>query len=81
MELALKSLEQILGRTAAAEPEMVRTKEIMEELKELRMLLKANDTLFNMAVDSDLVDACIFERNALTARMNYLVRLAKSNGG
>lgn len=77
MELALKGLEQMLSRTVKEDAAAVRNREIVKELKELRLLLDANESRFNMAVDGDLVEACIFERNALNARINHLLRLAK----
>ena len=36
---------------------------------------------FDYACDSELIDACIFEINALKARSNYLLRRIKEQNG
>lgn len=36
---------------------------------------------FDNTTEPELVDACIFELNALQSRYNYLLRLVKESGG
>ncbi len=50
---------------------------LCERMKELEQELSQNEALFNLTTDSDLLDSLIFERNAKTARLSYLLKRAK----
>ena len=50
---------------------------LCESMKELEQALSQNETLFNLTTDSDLLDSLIFERNAMSARLRYLLKRAK----
>ena len=50
---------------------------ILEELKLVKAQLQNVDTRFEQTSDSDLIEAAIYEMQALKARHRYLVRSAK----
>ena len=51
---------------------------LREDMKRLEAEIRRNESLFNLVTDENLIDALIFERNANEARMNYLLRRARS---
>lgn len=51
---------------------------LREDMKRLEAEIRRNESLFNLVTDENLIDALIFERNANEARMNYLLRCARS---
>lgn len=55
-----------------------RLAEIRSAVARLKEEMKTTEQLFNLTADENLIESCIFERNAQTARMNYLCRLAKN---
>ena len=48
------------------------------QLREGEYLLRKNEMLFNMESEEDLIDCRIFEREALLARYQYLLRRARA---
>lgn len=48
------------------------------QLRECEYLLRKNEMLFNMESEEDLIDCRIFEREALLARYQYLLRRARA---
>ena len=44
------------------------------QLKECEYLLRKNETLFNMEDEEEMIDCRIYEREALLARYQYLLR-------
>ena len=60
--------------------EKKRQKEIEElrrDINNLEMEMKQNEVNFNLITDEYLLDSVIYEHNAQTAKMNYLLREAK----
>ena len=55
--------------------------ELLGELEAARASLSDAYGRFNSAVEPELVDACVYEINAIQARYGYLLRLAKQRGG
>ena len=55
--------------------------ELFTDLSEMRFALSQAYTRFNSAVEPELVDACVFEINAIQSRYNYLLRVIKERGG
>jgi len=53
---------------------------LIEDLREVRRQLDAVQSFFAMESDEDLLDAAIYQREALHARYRYLLRLAKEAG-
>lgn len=56
-------------------------RELERELQTTTQALKEAYTRFDYVCDSELIDACIYEINALKARGNYLLRRIKERSG
>ena len=54
--------------------------ELEEELKECLFCLKRNEMMFDLEVDTDLIEQRIYERQALLARYRYLLARARELG-
>ena len=54
--------------------------ELEEELKECLFCLKRNAMMFDLEVDSDLIEQRIYERQALLCRYRYLLARARELG-
>lgn len=50
---------------------------LMEGVAQIRVQLNQAYAQFNLHSDPDLVDACVYEINALRSRYSYLVRQVK----
>jgi hypothetical protein len=55
--------------------------ELFDELTDARVSLSQAYVRFNNTVEPELIDACVFEINALQSRYNYLLRTIKERGG
>ncbi|MDR2686851.1 MAG: YaaL family protein [Oscillospiraceae bacterium] len=53
---------------------------LIEDIREVRRQLEGNHALFALETDEDLLDAAIYQREALQARYRYLLRLARETG-
>jgi len=53
---------------------------LIQDIREVRRQLEGNYALFAMEADEDLLDAAIYQREALQARYRYLLRLAREQG-
>ena len=56
------------------------TPELEEELKECLFCLKRNEMMFDLEVDTDLIEQRIYERQALLCRYRYLLARARELG-
>ena len=54
--------------------------ELEEELKECLFCLQRNAMMFDLEVDSDLIEQRIYERQALLCRYRYLLSRARELG-
>ena len=54
--------------------------ELEEELKECLFCLQRNEMMFDLEVDTDLIEQHIYERQALLARYRYLLGKARELG-
>ncbi len=54
--------------------------EILRQMSLLTEQLRIARLQFNQAIEPEIVDACVFEMNALQARYNYYLRLAREMG-
>jgi len=52
-------------------------KEIQDKINEIRSRMEIVDNLFSNLSNHDLIDACVYEKMALTARYNYLLKQAR----
>ena len=67
-----------MARKTASDPI---THEMQQELLRTNQALKDAYARFDCVCDSDLIDACIYEINALKARSNYILRCIKARSG
>ena len=68
----------LLQRPVACDARM---QELFTELGETRFALAQAYTRFDNTTEPELVDACIYELNALQSRYGYLLRKVKEHGG
>lgn len=61
-----------------AEAEKTTRAELIDEIRECENMLQKNEFLFNLEIDEDMIEAYIYEREALMRRHRALVRQAKS---
>ena len=54
---------------------------LVEDIREVRRQMEGNHAFFALESDEDLLDAAIYQREALQARYRYLLRLAREGGG
>lgn len=67
-------MRSVFSKKSTPDPELFRLK---EELLTAQGDLSQAYRRFDQAVDPELVEACIYEINAVTARCNYLLRVIK----
>ena len=65
------------GRRKAAGQREEERRQLMEGMKQTRDQLNYAYAQFNIYSDPDLVDACVYEINALQSRYSYFVRQMK----
>ncbi|HCW79569.1 MAG TPA: hypothetical protein DG942_00515 [Ruminococcaceae bacterium] len=77
----MESVLKLLQRTdCAAEKKEVEKEKLLSEIKHISRMLAYNECWFQTECDSDLIDACIYQREELQARYRYLMGLAKQYG-
>ena len=70
----------LFQKRAEKEKEKQRNAELYALLEDVRQVedeLRQNEVLFNLATDETLIESLIYDRNAKTARLRYLMKLAK----
>ena len=65
------------GRKKAAKQREEERRQLLEGMKQTRSQLNYAYAQFNVYSDPDLVDACVYEINALQSRYSYFVRQMK----
>lgn len=58
----------------------VEKQKILDEIKEISRLIMYNECWFQSESNSDLIDACIYQRAELNSRYRYLINEAKQCG-
>lgn len=77
----MESVLKLLQRTeSAAEQTDVDQEKLLSEIQDVSRLLAYNECWFQYECDSDLIDACIYQREELQARYRYLLSQAKQYG-
>lgn len=77
----MESVLKLLQRTESdAEQPDVNQEKLLSEIKDVSRLLAYNECWFQFECDSDLIDACIYQREELQARYRYLIGQAKQYG-
>ena len=71
-------MRKINRRDASRNDEL---QELFRELRDARSALETAYNRFNLTVEPELVDACVYEINAVQSRYGYLLRRIKERGG
>ena len=66
---------KLFSKTPRPDPELIR---LREEFRQAQGDLSAAYNSFDQAVDPELVESCIYQISAVSARCNYLLRSIKS---
>ena len=77
MESVLKYIQRVEPTVVSIQQE---NESLLTELKEIGRMLTCNDAWFELECDENLIDACIYQREALQARYRYLLNAAKRQG-
>ena len=56
---------------------MLQANRLQDELIEISQRIQAQDELFDLVEDDDLIEAIIYEQKALYSRYTYLIKKAK----
>lgn len=67
-------------RAPAAQPAPVAHSALLEEMEQVKERLACVSARFDQQSDPDLLEECIYEMQALTARFRYLTREARRAG-
>ena len=70
--------KNVRRHTAAHDPEM---QELFTELNDTHFALTQAYARFDRTTEPELVEACVYEINAVQARYNYLLRVIKERSG
>lgn len=71
-------MKELFGKKTAPDPELAELKAALHTAREdLFLAYQA----FDRAVDPELVEACVYQINAVKARCNYLIRSIKARSG
>ena len=60
--------------------ESTENSEIIQELERITDMFRANEMLFNMMTDDEMIEAVIFEQRSLQSRYTHLLKVAKEKG-
>ena len=81
---AILHVKGLLHFTGRAQTEKVQEKkemhDIITELNDLKRRIEEVDMRFDLQVDEDLIEACIYEKNSLLARYRHLLKYARERG-
>lgn len=80
MESVLKLIQLVDGRERTNQKEEKEKQQLIEEVREVSRLMACNDRWFELECDGDLIEACIYQREALRARYRHLLETARRKG-
>ena len=75
METVLKLIQRVDSRETDKKQEQEK-----RQLREVARLMACNDLWFELECDENLIEACIYQREALQARYRYLLGTARRKG-
>ena len=79
METVLKLIQRVDSRETDKKQEQEK-RQLLEELREVARLMACHDLWFQLECDENLIEACIYQREALQARYRYLLGTARRKG-
>lgn len=60
--------------------DVLSAEEIVAQLRQLEQKIRDNEQLFNMTLEDDLLEACIYDGKALRSRYRYYHNMARQMG-
>ena len=75
-----KLFNQYIKNPHQKKEEQLIKEQLIFEIREVCVEMENLEQKFQMVSDSDLIDSCIYQLEALRARYRYLMRLAKETG-
>ena len=60
--------------------DVLSAEEIVTQLRQLEQKIRDNEQLFNMTLENDLLEACIYDGKALRSRYRYYHNMARELG-
>ena len=75
MESVLKLIQRVDSRETDKKQDQEK-RQLLEEIREVARLMACNDLWFELECNEDLIEACIYQREALQARYRYLLALS-----
>lgn len=76
----MENVLKLIKRTVSAYEETTdNSQELIEQIKDVCRQISCTENWFQAENDSDLIEACIHQREGLYARYRYLMRKAKNN--
>ena len=79
MESVLKQIQRVDSRETDKKQDQEK-RQLLEEIREVARLMACNDLWFELECNEDLIEACIYQREALQARYRYLLATARRKG-
>lgn len=79
METVLKLIQRVDGRETDKKQEQ-EERQLVEQIREVSRLMACNDLWFELECDENLIESCIYQREALQARYRYLLGAARRKG-
>ena len=78
----MESVLKLLQRTTDCEETQngLEQQRIVDAIRDVSRQLAYNECWFQLESDKNLIDACIYQREALRSRYRYLLELAKQKG-
>jgi hypothetical protein len=77
----MESVSKFLQRSVCGQSKVsAEQQNILDEIKEISRLIMYNECWFQSESDSNLIDACIYQRAELNSRYRYLINEAKQCG-
>jgi hypothetical protein len=70
----------VLHLSSSRREEDTSNKQLISEIEQVTQSIEMVSSRFNFQCDPDLVEACIYEMQALAARYRYLTREARRQG-
>ena len=77
----MESVSKFLQKSGCGQREVpAEQQKILDEIREISKLIMYNECWFQSESDSNLIDACIYQRAELDSRYRYLINEAKQCG-
>lgn len=75
----MNNIKEVIKGYNSDRMHLLNNEKLKDDLKFVSTQIAYNDMWFEMEDDSDLMEACIYQRESLQARYRYLLRKAKES--